>query len=409
MSFILRHRQQIFLQGLGLVGLAQLLQALVGQQSGLVAAPSHNLGAFGQTPTLTITLPVQPVPQPHELPLLLAQVPGQRGDDVGLEVEPLGEVGVDLEGAVVLEAGMFLDAGPPGGPVLIIEAQDLLDLGHLGGGALHLVETEAGAAGHVADLGPGIRIGLLDAGGGSSSSRIPPALQDEVGGGPPDLVPLGPLASRDGDGLIELAVGQHALDPNGGVGGEAQAALGVEQFGGPDEAEAALLDQLVLGDAGHPEAMAVLGPDDGVDEAHVAGNELVLGRSVGRHQAAEVAGIGNGNELVVGLVRHGQVGPFLPGNVPAVLGFEGRFETVQLGSLPDDAGQFELLLCGDALVPFGDGTENLLLLSLLLLLALLFLLLGWLDLGGHGHGHGRLGCLGSSNGGRSLDRLPTRR
>ena len=347
MKLILRHRQQVFLQSLGLVGLPQLFEALVGQQSGLVAAPSHNLGTFGQTPALAVAIGIEAIPQSHELGLLLAQVARQRGNDVGLEVEPLGQVGVDLEGAVVLESGVLLDVGSAGGLVLVIEADDLGHLGHLGGGLFDGRGIDAGPGGDIAELGPG-----------PADIVAVAVLQRQIGGGPANLVPLRLFAGGQGNGLVQLAVGQHPLDPYGGVGGEPQAPFRVEQFRGTDEAEAALLDEFVFAHSGHAESAPVLAPNDRIHQPHVAGDELILGGTVVGHESAQIPWILDG-QVEVGLV-HGEVGPFLTGNVASVLGLEGRLEIVQFRSLLDGPGQFELLLGGDALVTLGDGTERLL-------------------------------------------------
>ena len=219
-------------------------------------------------------------------------------------------------------------------------------------------------------------------------AAVGPLLQDQIGGGPADLVPFGLFPGRQRNGLIELAVGQHPLDPYGGVGGKTQAAFRVEQFRGPDESEAALLNELVFADAGHAQPMAVLASHYGVHQPHVAGDEPILGGPVAGHQPPQIALVGYG-QIEFGMM-HGQVGPLLAGDVPAVLGFKGRLEVVQFRSLLDGPGQLQLFLGGDALVSLGDGAEG----SLRLALLLAAVACG----GGYAGGSGRLGGSGGDGG-----------
>ena len=280
----------------------------------------------------------------------------------------------------MLESGVVVDVGPARGLVLVVEAEDLGHLGHLGGGPFDGRGIQTGAGGNVADLG----LGWMDV-----VATVDPLLQDQIGGGSADLVPFGLFPGRQGNGLIELAVGQHPLDPYGGVGGKAQTPLGIEQFRGTDEAEAALLNELVFADAGHAQPMAVLASHYGVHQPHVAGDEAILGGPVVGHQPPQIALVGYG-QIEFGMM-HGQVGPFLTGDVPAVLGFKGRLEVVQFRSLLDGPGQLQLFLGGDALVSLGDGAEG---------LPRLALLLAAVACGGGGGSAGGSGRLGGSGDGR---------
>jgi len=108
----------------------------------------------------------------------------------------------------------------------------------------------------------------------------------------------------EGDLLGEGAA-EGLLDPPDGVGGELVAARGVEEVDGAQEADGALLHEVVEGEAAVPVA-----PGDGDDEAPVGGDEGGAGRGadaegvlvegpggqVGEHARAGVGGEGLGQE-----------------------------------------------------------------------------------------------------------------
>mmetsp|Transcript_24320 Transcript_24320/g.48383 ORF Transcript_24320/g.48383 Transcript_24320/m.48383 type:complete len:256 (+) Transcript_24320:74-841(+) len=237
----LKDREQILLQVCALLGLPELLEALQVELAHALLAEAHGLGALAEAPALAV---VKAVPEPEQPPLPLVEVLREHRHDVGLHLQlvdhaALRHGGVVVEGVIAMGVGVVKGLGELG--------PDEGGGDGLNGGGVH--------AGELGELG---------------RARLPAVPLREFVRSPPDLVPLRPLPGRDVDEGVPLKVREDALDPYGGVRGEAQAAGGVEELRRAKQPEGALLHELLVRPL-RPVVLVVL--HHGVDEAEVARHE----------------------------------------------------------------------------------------------------------------------------------------
>ena len=129
------------------------------------------------------------------------------------------------------------------------------------------------------------------------------------------------------DGNVEGRLGSQGtaegvLNPPDGVGGELGAAPWVEEVDGAQEADGALLDQVVEG-----EAVILVAPGDGDDEAPVGGDEGGAGRVTGAEGVlVERPGgqVGEDARAGVGGEGGGQEGPTTAGRAAGASGRRGK-------------------------------------------------------------------------------------
>jgi len=175
--------------------------------------------------------------------------------------------------------------------------------------AHNLVEGDGGGQGRGegvhAGAGEARRGGEFDAGGRMAQFGV-----EGVGtageAGALHLHVIGDVGEGD---LLGEGTTEGLLDPPHGVGGELVATGGVEEIDGAQEADGALLHEVVEGEAAVPVA-----PGEGDDEAPVGGDEGGAGRGagaqgvlvegpggqVGEHARAGVGGEGGGQERIDG-------------------------------------------------------------------------------------------------------------